>query len=220
MRERYDYYRNNEGFRPPRTYRDQVQFANRIDNRNVIRDSVIAAPVTQIVNNNIDITNNSAINNIVRENFRNSNRFTQLDRTQRRQAARQADQIRNVVQERRQTETRDNLAQVDRAEREPGKKGEDTRVRRAAPRSLNVTNLTQAMQVPANVNRRGPARDLPNAKGPDLGVDAARGAKGRDLTDVQKGRRVSDAIRDSAKSRGLNSVDDAAKRSRSTRYRS
>ncbi len=98
-----------EGFRPPRTYRDQVQFANRIEDRSVIRDSVIAAPVTQIVNNNIDITNNSTINSIVRENFRNSKQFTRIDQTQRRQAARQAEQIRNVVQERRQIETRDNL---------------------------------------------------------------------------------------------------------------
>ncbi len=62
------------------------------------------------------------------------------------------------------------------------------------------------MQDPATVNRRGAARDLPNAKGPDLGADAGRGAKGRDLTDVQKGRRVSDAVRDAAKSRDLNSV--------------
>ncbi len=201
VRERYDYYRSNEGFRPPRTYRDQIQFANRIDNRNVIRDSVIAAPVTQIVNNNIDITNNSAINNIVRENFRNSKQFTRIDQTQRRQAARQAEQMRNVVQERRQTETRDNLAQVDRAEREPGKKGEDTRMRRAAPRSLNVAKLTQAMQDPAVVSRRGRTRDLANDTAPDLGADVTRGRNGRDVANDLRGRDASDAVRDAAKNR-------------------
>jgi hypothetical protein len=208
VRDRHDYYRRNEDFRPPRTYRDQIRYANRVEDRRALRESVVAAPVTQIVNNNINITNNPTINNIVRENFRDADRLTRIDQTRRRQAARQAEQMRNVVQERRRLETRDNAAQVERGAGEDAKKGGPVaRGGRPAPRTLNMANVAQAIGDPAGVDRRGRGRDrdLRDSVGPDVGRAAGPGAKGRDVTGAERARggEVNEAIRDAAKTRDV-----------------
>jgi hypothetical protein len=206
VRDRHDYYRRNEDFRPPRTYRDQIRFANRVEDRRALRESIVAAPVTQIVNNNINITNNPTINNIVRENFRDAERLTRIDQTRRRQAARQAEQMRSVVQERRRLETRDNAAQVERGPADEAKKGAAVaRGGRPAPRTLNMANVAQTIADPAGVDRRGRGRDLRDSVGPDLGRDAGPGAKGRDVTGAERerGREINESIRDAAKTRDV-----------------
>jgi hypothetical protein len=150
VRERYDFYRRNEARRPPRTYRDLQQAVARADNREAIRNLTVAAPITQIVNNT---TVNNVTAGVIKANFDTPFRFDRMAQSERRQAARRADELRGVVRQRRQVETRENVARVEGGKREGAKAGEDTRERRAAPRSLNIGEVVKAID--ATPDRRG-----------------------------------------------------------------
>jgi hypothetical protein len=180
VRDRHDYYRRNRDHRPPRTYRDLERIVSRAENRNVIRDTVVAAPITQIVNNT---TVNNVTANIIDTNFRTPFRFDRVAQQERRQLARQADELRSVVRERRKIETRENVARVEEGRREGARQGEDERVRRPARRGLDISNLAQTMGA------------TPGRRGDDLrrrDDAAARGPRGRD-TGIRRERAEEDA---------------------------
>ncbi|MDZ4818126.1 MAG: hypothetical protein SGJ20_04040, partial [Planctomycetota bacterium] len=176
MRGRYDYYRRNPDFRPPHSYRNQQQFVQQHGRNNVnIQNSVIAAPLTQVVNvtnNNININNT----NIDRRggggrggNVGTPFRFDRVSQQQREQSARQADQLRSVVNTRRELETPQNLARLDRGARaadgQPrGSTGAD-RGNRAA-RSLNVSELARVTNPGDAGATRGPGGRGQGGRGP------------------------------------------------------
>jgi hypothetical protein len=185
IRDRYDFYRRNEARRPPRTYRDLQRAVARADNREAIRNLTVAAPITQIVNNT---TVNNVTAGVIKANFDTPFRFDRMAQSERRQAARRADELRGVVRQRRQVETRDNVARVESGRREGAKAGEDPRERRAAPRSLNIGEVTKA--IGATPDRRG------------------RGAAKRAGDDQQASRRSGDRERgDREPGRGRGAVD-------------
>jgi hypothetical protein len=185
VRDRHDYYRRNEQFRPPRTYRDQQQLVDRGGNRDRMRDIVVAAPITQVVNN-------TTISNT---NFRTPFNFDRVAQQERRQIARQSDELRNVVRQRRQLETRDNVAQVDDQNRKGAAKGEEARKRRAAPRTLDLSKAAQAIGVTPDV---GAARVI------DRAVDRQAGRRPRGDADT---RRAGDETGVVTKDAGQNDAD-------------
>jgi hypothetical protein len=183
VRTRHDHYVRNESLRPPRTYRDLERIVERGGNREVLQNAVVAAPINQIANRT---TVNNVTANIINTNFRTPFRFERVAQQERRQFARQADELRNVVRQRRQLETRDNVARVEDAKREGAKKGEDTRVRRAAPRTLNIANVAQAIDA------------TPGTRGPDTKARRPRDLAGGDRDDQPGDRRgdITDRARD------------------------
>lgn len=94
LENRYDRLRGNPADRPPRTFAAQQQFVNsRGHSQNVqIRDSVIAAPLNQVVNNTT--INNNTINNNIRGGNRvdnsvsNNFKFTKIDKSEQQQLRR------------------------------------------------------------------------------------------------------------------------------------
>ena len=184
VRDRHDYYRRNRDHRPPRTYRDLERVVSRAENRNVIRDTVVAAPITQIVNNT---TVNNVTANVIDSNFRTPFRFDRVAQQERRQIARQADEIKSVVRQRRKVETRENVARIEDGRREGARKGEDDRVRRPARRSLDLSNLAQTI---------GETPDRRGADSRRRGDDAVRGPGGRDSA-IRRG-----AIKEDATAKG------------------
>jgi hypothetical protein len=179
VHDRHDYYRRNADRRPPRTYRDLQQVVARGGNRDALRELTVAAPITQIVNNT---TINNVTAGAIKANFDTPFRFDRMAQAERRQAARQAQELRGVVRQRRQIETRDNVARVEGGKREGAKAGEDTRARKAAPRKLNIGEVAQAIE--ATPNRRG------------------RGATNRTQPDQQAARRAAEQESGRGKDRG------------------
>jgi hypothetical protein len=168
VRDRHDYYRRNRDHRPPRTYLDQQRIVSRAENRNVIRDTVVAAPITQIVNKT---TVNNVTANVIDANFRTPFRFDRVAQQERRQIARQSDELRSVVRQRREVETRENVASVEGGQRKAAREGEDQRVRRPARRGLDISNVAQAMG--ATPDRRGEGAQR-------RGEETVRGLRGLD----------------------------------------
>jgi hypothetical protein len=184
VRERHDYYRRNRDHRPPRTYRELERIVSRAENRNVIRDTVVAAPITQIVNNT---TVNNVNANVIDANFRTPFQFERVAQQERRQIARQADEIRSVVRERRKIETRENVARVEAGRREGARKGEDERIRRPAQRGLDISNLAQTIgTTPGSRDVDSRRRRDDAVRGPaDRASDLRRAIAGQD-TGVSK----------------------------------
>jgi hypothetical protein len=178
VRGRYDYYRRNRDLRPPRTYHELQQIVARGD-RNVVRDSVVAAPITQIVNRT---TVNNVTNTVINENFRTPFRFDRVAQQERRQIARQADDLRQIVRQRKQLETRDNVARVQDGDRKDARKGEDARVRTAAPRALDISRAAQAIGATSDQGKGRRGRDT------QVGADdrRPRGGKGRTAQDIAR----------------------------------
>jgi len=179
VRDRHDYYRRNQDFRPPRTYRDQQRLVERGGDRDRLRDVVVAAPITQVVNNT------TAVN----ANFRTSFRFDRVAQPERRQIARQADELRNVTRQRRALETRENVARIEDQDRKGVAKGEDARVRRAAPRKLDISKAVQAIGVtPDEGTRRLTDRAIDRQTGRRRDVFPDRGEEGLDRKGIDAGR--------------------------------